>query len=150
MCPADRRHSLNIYSLSISISSPASISSRANTTILTMSISNTIVPAINAVNKTKYRDIPLITSINYNSWQRTVLRVLQEIDADGMISGDEDGAHPLDVVEDRRMNCYHRPEASYLLYRLEVSLVTSEECCIVATTYALLQPPPPQKGFPAC
>ena len=62
-----------------------------------MSTSNTTVPAINAVNKTKYGDIPLLTSINHNFWQRTVLRVLQEIDADEIISSEEDVAQPLDV-----------------------------------------------------
>ena len=62
-----------------------------------MSTSNTTIPAINAVNKTKYGDIPLLTSINYNSWQRTVLRVLQEIDLDAIISGGEDEAQPLDI-----------------------------------------------------
>ena len=48
-------------------------------------------------NKTKYGDIPLLTSLNYNSWQRTVLRVLQEIHADENVFGEEDEAQPLDV-----------------------------------------------------
>ena len=46
-----------------------------------------------AVNKTKYGDIPLLTALNYNSWQRTV----QEIDADEIISGEEDEAKPCDM-----------------------------------------------------
>ena len=58
---------------------------------------STTIPAINAVNKTKYGDIPLLTSINYNSWQRAVLRVLQEIDADEIIAGEEDVVQPLVV-----------------------------------------------------
>ena len=54
-----------------------------------MSTSNTF--AVPAVNKTKYGDIPLLISINYNSWQRLVLRVLKETDA-GEIISDKDVA----------------------------------------------------------
>ena len=56
-----------------------------------MSANNT--STVPTINKTKY-DIPLLTPLNYNSWQRTVLRVLREIDADDIISGEEDVALP--------------------------------------------------------
>ena len=49
------------------------------------------------VNKTKYGDIPLLTALNYNSLHRTVLRVLQEIDAEEIVSGEEDEAQRLDI-----------------------------------------------------
>ena len=61
-------------------------------------MSTNIASGVPAVNKTKYGDIPLLTSINYNSWQKAVLRVLQEIDADEIISGEEDVAQPLDII----------------------------------------------------
>ena len=56
-----------------------------------MSANNT--STVPTINKTKY-DIPLLTPLNYNSWQRAVLRVLREIDADDIISGEEDVALP--------------------------------------------------------
>ena len=59
-----------------------------------MSADTSTVPT---ANKTKYGDIPLLTPPNYNSWQRTVLRVLQEIDADEIVPGKEDDPQPLNI-----------------------------------------------------
>ena len=50
-----------------------------------------------AVSKTKYGDVPFFTALNYNSWQRTFLRIPQEINADEIISSEEDEVQPLDI-----------------------------------------------------
>ena len=99
MSPADA--TLGIYLLSISISTPAFIfiTSKQHGDPHHVDQQTTTVPALN---KTKYGDIPLLTSINYNSWQRTVLRVLQEIDADEIISGEDDVTQPLDIDYKKR------------------------------------------------
>ena len=60
-------------------------------------MSTNTASSTSAVNKTKYGDIPLLTSLNFNSWQKTVLLILQEIDADKIIPGEENEAQPLDV-----------------------------------------------------
>ena len=60
-------------------------------------MSNNTASSTPAVNKTKYSDIPFLTALNYNSWQRTVLCVLQEIDADKIIPGEEDEEKPRDM-----------------------------------------------------
>ena len=50
-----------------------------------------------AFNKTQYGNIPLLTYINYEAWKDTMFHVLLAVDADDIITGEEEEPAPIDL-----------------------------------------------------
>ena len=50
-----------------------------------------------AFNKTQYGNIPLLTYINYEAWKDTMFYVLCAVDADNIITGEEEEPAPIDL-----------------------------------------------------
>ena len=50
-----------------------------------------------AFNKTQYGNIPLLTYINYEAWKDTMFHVLRAVDADNIITGEEEEPAPIDL-----------------------------------------------------
>ena len=50
-----------------------------------------------AFNKTEYGNIPLLTYLNYEAWKDTMFHVLRALDADNIITGEEEEPIPIDL-----------------------------------------------------